>query len=90
MPVMRRQCATCPFREGADRELRHRIEERVLTSASQTCHHTGTIHGREDTHLCRGARDHQLQFFYRLGVIAAATDAAWKKAQAKLARQRAR
>lgn len=81
MPVMKEQCKTCPFRDGGDPRLRARIEQDVLTKASQTCHSTGVMHGkRYDTHLCRGARDFQLTIFYRLGVIEAPTDEAWAKA----------
>jgi hypothetical protein len=85
MPVMKAQCATCPFRAGGDAGLQARIERQVLSEASQTCHHTGVIHSKPDTHLCRGARDFQLQFFYRIGFLDEATDDAW---QAKLAEVR--
>lgn len=78
MPIMVSMCATCPFRDGGCQQLRSRIEQQVLTTASQTCHSTGVAIGRRyDTHLCRGARDFQLQIFYRLGVIAKPTDEAW-------------
>src|SRR5438552_3167816 len=80
MPVMQRQCATCPFREGSSlSELRPKIEERALAQASQTCHSTGLINGKPDTHLCRGARDFQLQFFFRIGFLDSPTDEAWEK-----------
>ena len=76
-PVMLERCATCPFNEGGDRHLRQTIEARSL-NVSQTCHHTGAIHGKPDTHLCRGARDFQLQMFFRMGFLSAATDEAWE------------
>jgi hypothetical protein len=84
MPVMSSKCETCPFNDDGDRHLRSAIEERVLTTASQTCHHTGAIHERPDTHLCRGARDFQLQVFYRLGFLSAPTDEAWRRKAGEL------
>ncbi len=84
MPVMQSNCETCPFGPNGDRYLRSTIEQRVMFTASQTCHHTGSIHGKPDTHLCRGARDYQLQIFYRLGILDAETDEAWAKAQERI------
>jgi hypothetical protein len=75
MPVMPAKCATCPFGEDGDRELRQRVESRLL-QASQICHHP-RLHGKRETHLCRGGRDVQLQIMYQLRVIAAPTDEAW-------------
>jgi hypothetical protein len=76
MPVMKEKCKTCPFR-GAS-ELRTSIENRLLTY-TQTCHSTGVIKNKPDTHICRGARDWQLKFFHRIGFIPEATDEAWTK-----------
>lgn len=84
MKVMRAKCPTCPFNEDGVREIRTTVESYIFTRASQTCH------GVEDTMLCRGARDQQLQFFHRLGFLREPTDQAWKRASDKLARQRAR
>jgi len=84
MPVMQSNCETCPFGPKGDRYLRSSIEQRVLLTASQTCHHTGLVHGKTDTHLCRGARDYQIQIFFRMGILDAETDEAWAKAQSKL------
>lgn len=47
-----------------------------MREASQICHHP-RLHGHTETHLCRGARDHQLVVFHRMGVIDAPTDEAW-------------
>jgi hypothetical protein len=58
--------------------LVNRIQQQCLTEASQICHHPH-LHGKPETHLCRGARDFQLQIFHRLGVIEAPTDKAWRK-----------
>lgn len=75
-PVMARCCASCPFRPEGDIELRNKVMARTLGQASQICHHP-RIHGKKETHLCRGARDQQLTIFYRLGWIDAPTDEAF-------------
>lgn len=76
MPVMASCCPTCPFGPHGDRAVREMVEARCVAKSSQVCHHP-RLHGREETHLCRGARNHQLTVFYRLGVIDAPTDEAW-------------
>lgn len=88
MPVMKESCATCPFRDTGWQELRTKIIKRILTEASQTCHSTGSVKGKRDTHLCRGARDAQLQFFFRLGVISEPTDKAWSEKATQLQNER--
>lgn len=86
--VMKEQCPTCPFRD----ENRHmagiaqRVSCDVLSKASQICHHP-RLHGKKETHLCRGARNLQLEFFFRIGFLPAATDEAWA---AKWAEMRAK
>jgi hypothetical protein len=82
-PVMKAKCATCPFR--TDERGRHvcpdvtnRVMQRIVSEASQICHHPQLL-GKQETHLCRGARDFQLDIFHRLGVIDAPTDAAWQR-----------
>ena len=77
MPIMAQRCSTCPFNPDGDQELRSKIMQRVVTEASQTCHSTGVMHGRPDTHLCRGARDFQLEYLHRIGFLAEPTDACW-------------
>ena len=74
MPVMKAKCKTCPFGENGDKQIAARVSKMVLKEASQVCHSTGWPEG---THLCRGARDIQLQAFADIGFIACATDAAW-------------
>ena len=84
-PIMPQKCASCPFRDNKDGEpigdiqLRNKVQTRCLTEGSQICHHPN-LRSKPSTHLCRGARDFQLQIFYRLGVIDALTDEAWQKA----------
>lgn len=78
MPVMAAMCATCVFLpeiEAQDPDLADSVKRRLLKS-SLHCHSTGYPVG---THLCRGARDWQLQVLYRLGVLEAPTDEAWEK-----------
>ena len=76
---MKVRCDTCPFNPEGSHEVRLKVMERVLNVGSQTCHTSGLKYGRPDTHLCRGARDFQLQIFYRNGFLEAPTDEAWAK-----------
>jgi len=77
MDVMPKQCATCPFKEDGCKEVRDAVIARSLEGINQTCHSTGAKYGKKDTHLCRGARDFQLQLFHSMGVIEEPTDKAW-------------
>ena len=81
-PVMAAKCESCPFREGGDIELRNKVMERTILTASQVCHHP-RIHGKKETHLCRGARDEQLTILHRLGLLPEATDQAFAEASAR-------
>lgn len=83
-PVMPAKCKTCPFNEGGCLEVRQRVQERTLQGIGQTCHHTGMIHGRPDTHLCRGAREYQKELFVRLGLLRDMSDEAWDEARARV------
>ena len=81
-PVMQEKCSSCPFKEDEQGrcqspELVTRIQQDVLTEASQICHHP-RLSGKEETHLCRGARDYQLQIFHRIGFLEAPTDEVWE------------
>ena len=82
-PVMKKKCGTCPFRTNEqgkynDAQLVNRIKKDILTEASQICHHP-RLDGKEETHLCRGARDYQLEIFHRIGFLDAPTDDAWNE-----------
>ena len=77
-PVMAEKCASCPFREGGDIELRNRVMERTILQCSQVCH-APRLHGKKETHLCRGARDEQLTILYRMGLIPEPTDKAFEE-----------
>ena len=81
-PVMAAKCESCPFREGGDMELRNRVMERTVLQASQICHHP-RLHGKKETHLCRGARDEQLTILFRLGMLPEPTDRAFAEASAR-------
>jgi hypothetical protein len=79
-PVMAAMCASCPFREDGAIEVRNSVISRIAgMQASQVCHHPRTK-GKRQTHLCRGARDFQLTILYRMGMIAAPTDHAFREA----------
>lgn len=75
-PVMRVKCPSCPFRDGGDIQIRNNVLRRTNLQASQICHHP-VVHGKRETHLCRGARDEQLTILFRLGFIPAPTDEAF-------------
>lgn len=81
IPVMKKKCATCPFREGSKYAcLAPEIAELSLREG-RICHSTGTNDLKGDTgkpdRICRGSRDLQLQVFVGLGFLPEATDAAW-------------
>lgn len=78
MPLNKVKCETCPFRGEGCPEVRSKVEQRVLTQASQVCH------GTCNKTLCRGARDFQLQIFHRLGLLKEATDECWTETWEKL------
>lgn len=82
-PVMPAKCASCPFGPDGDMELRNKVMERTILTASQICHHP-RLHGKKETHLCRGARDEQLTILYRLGWIPEATDAAFEETSRRI------
>lgn len=76
-PVMPAMCASCPFGPNGDRDLESAVISRTILQASQICHHP-RLHGKRETHLCRGARDVQLTILYRLGYLEEPTDAAFE------------
>ena len=86
-PVMAKQCATCVFKTDARGrwvypEIARKVEERLLEH-SQICHHP-RHKGKRETHLCRGTRDRQIEFFYRIRFLDASTDAAWEAKRKEL------
>lgn len=88
-PLRKTMCQTCPFRPGSPYAfLANDLAESAVTKASRICHSTGSdgIHRRTGVkpHLCRGARDIQLQVMFALKVIDAPTDEAWNEARVKI------
>ncbi len=82
-PVMKQKCATCPFNtedkgRHNDPELVDKIKQRILSQTSQICHHP-VLSDKEESHLCRGARDYQIEIFKRIGFLEEATNEAWEK-----------
>lgn len=89
MKVMKKSCATCPFRPGSEYTyLVPDLTACALTKKSRICHSTGNNpvikRVKVPPAICRGSRDVQLQVFYRLGVIAEPTDKAWEEAWNKM------
>lgn len=80
MPVMPAMCKSCPFAEGGDMRLRVAVMDRTGLDHSQLCHHPRTVGKKKETHLCRGARDHQLELLHRLKFISEPTDEAFRQA----------
>lgn len=80
-PVMKAKCSTCPF--ANDPELAQAVLDRTLFQSSQICHHPA-LHGKKETHLCRGQRDVQLELLARMGMIDAPTDEAFTKRSREL------
>lgn len=80
LPVMQKQCATCPFRDTGWTELRGFLIQRAMTEASPICHSTGKALSKrvsKKSLLCRGARNFMLDYLCGTGFLSAATDAAW-------------
>jgi hypothetical protein len=84
-PVMKEQCATCPFRKGSP--YASIAEDFILSGEllkhTRICHCTAesAIMGKtgKPARVCRGARDWQLNFFVAVGFLDEPTDAAWSK-----------
>jgi hypothetical protein len=83
MTVNAQMCATCPWRKGSPYAyLREDLERSAMTESSRICHSTGSnnaINARtgKPAALCRGARDSQLQMFFKMGFLSEPTDEAW-------------
>jgi hypothetical protein len=79
LPVNSSKCKTCPFAHSHESAiaLQSTIIARMFQDGgSQICHGTEGPN-RKPTSLCRGARDHMLTLFYRIGFIDEATDKSW-------------
>lgn len=93
-PVRPKHCATCPFHDAGWVQLRDFLTHRALEDRSPLCHQSGPGALKKGPqwlpkpHICRGARDLQLQVFHRFGMIDAPTDEAWQAAVDKLNAER--
>lgn len=84
MPVMKQQCATCPFRDGG--WLQGLLSVRCVGleeggGGTPICHSTGPdalVPKIKEPHICAGARAVQLRWFAMIGFIAAPTEEAWQ------------
>lgn len=84
-PVRKTNCKTCPWLKGQKKEwasLKQMLMERALHS-SPLCHSTGKALVRHNgeklkAHVCRGARDFQLELFVSIGFLSEPTDEAWE------------
>jgi hypothetical protein len=83
LPCRETMCSTCPFAPNSPTaHVREAITHSALTEAARICHQTGSnnlFHRRTGLprHICRGARDLQLQMLAALGFLEEATDEAW-------------
>lgn len=77
---MKHKCSTCPFHEDTPEriELANMVRGRSL-QMSQICHHP-RLKGKKESHLCRGARDFQIQILYGMGLLREPTDEAFAEA----------
>lgn len=81
---MKSSCASCPFGPKGDPEIRESVTDRIMKfENSQICHHP-VLHGKKETHLCRGARDLQLQVLVSFGMLDEATDKAFAEKSRQL------
>ena len=82
LPVNAVSCPTCPFRPDGWTHLREFLQQRALSEGTPIWHATGTARvakkkrlGR--ARLCAGARQFQIEVFYRIGFLEAPTREAW-------------
>ncbi len=71
MPVMGSCCKTCPFKPDEkgiwqDTKLANEVIRRNLLKSQQICHHP-KLHGKEETHRCKGFFDYAFEIYERLG-----------------------
>ena len=71
VPVMKNFCASCPFKPDKDgkwqnADLANEVIARTLLQAHQICHGTEG-ENREPRFRCKGAFEHNLEIYRRLG-----------------------
>ena len=87
LPTRAYSCSTCPFLDTGWTHVRPLLIDRALTEASPICHSTGKdalVKSQGPAQICRGARDLQIQFFYRIGFLDAPTEEAWETKRREL------
>lgn len=89
--VMSKQCATCPWKGGANAlqispQGMAALTTMVLNKANVRCHYAA-FSGKAEQKICRGARNLQLRVFHVLGVLDKPIDECWAKSLAKLRHQ---
>lgn len=72
VPVMKKYCKTCPFKPNVygkwqDPILANQVVTRTLFKAHQICHVTEK-EDRTPTNRCKGAFEHNLEIYKRLGL----------------------
>lgn len=72
IPVMESHCKTCPFKPNEqglyqDVHLANEVIQRTLFKAHQICHGTEGKN-RKPTHRCKGAFDHNMEIYKRMGL----------------------
>ena len=71
-PVMKAHCKTCPFKKNEngfwqDTKLANEVIQRTLFQGHQICHGTEGKN-REPKNRCKGAFDHNMEIYTRLGL----------------------
>jgi hypothetical protein len=71
LPVMKNHCSSCPFRPNEkgywfDVELAVKVIDRTLFKGHQICHGTEGK-DRKPRNRCKGAYDHNMEIYDRLG-----------------------
>lgn len=89
LPLRKTMCATCPFKPGSKyADLAETLAKSAITDGSRICHSTESNAINTKTllapHLCRGARDVQLDVMANCGVVSDATDESWNAQRVKI------
>lgn len=71
--AMQAQCKTCPFKENQKVVTKARLTE-IKTYLEQGTQH---ICHSTNKHFCRGARNHQINHFHKLGILKEPTEDAF-------------
>lgn len=71
LPVMKVHCKTCPFKPDEkgrwrDVQLANEVVSRTLFNSQQICHGTEGKN-RKANNRCKGAFDHNMQIYERMG-----------------------